>query len=465
MSGFLMPITLLVKHYLPFDNQYLSQLPLYLFILLFLFYLVINKGNIYINNLLSTKIIICILFVIGFQLVASLKSYGLIGDSIYNSNPLLNVLKFTVFLVFVFFHYFIVKIFVNNEKELNLFLKGAFLNILLTLFITYSQLLYILFPSSVFNGIVSFFGKIFEQRNVNLPDWYANGSYTQTLNRINGFFGESSLLAAHLSIICLPFILAAIKNKYNIFKKDKAYNPFKYYFLLLLILLMLLLAKTTTGIFAVLIVLFFSFIIVPLKRKISFGLITILLFLFALYGYHNSIYVNDIINQYVFEKTNSTSAESRLGGTIGLLVTFFQNPIFGVGDRYTNYYLSINIPAWSRNYEFIQFATVRHSFPIMSVLLGWLAQYGIVVFMFFIVYVIKLQREMYRLIQKIDKSSQTYLFYKTIADSSLLFFLIFFGVSLFHFGWYESSYFVMFFFFVVFRQHLRKTLNQTRDAS
>ena len=32
MSGFLMPITLLVKHYLPFDNQYLSQLPLYLFI-------------------------------------------------------------------------------------------------------------------------------------------------------------------------------------------------------------------------------------------------------------------------------------------------------------------------------------------------------------------------------------------------------------------------------------------------
>ncbi|MGR6117291.1 O-antigen ligase family protein [Aeribacillus composti] len=459
MAYFLMPLALLVKHYFPISNRYLSELPLYFFILLIIFHSV-TKGKIYKDNFLSTKILVFLFFTIGFQSVASLNSYGIIGDSIYNSNPIKSILKFIVFLLFIFFHYFVVKILINDEKEIRLFLKGSLLSIILTLFITYSQFFYLLFPSSIFNNIASLLGKLFEARNIYRPEWYINGSYVQTMKRINGLFGEASLLAAHLSIICLPFVLAAIKNKYNIFNKNKKYNSLKYYCLLFSILLILLLAKTSTGIVAILIVLFFFFMIIPLKRKISFGIITLVLLLFFIHLYNTNFYVNSIIEDYVFGKTDSTSTDNRLGGTIGLLITFIQHPFFGVGDEYTNYYLSVNIPSWARsNAEFKDFATVRHSFPIMSVLLGWLAQYGIVVFTFFIVYVIKLQREMYRLIKKIDKSSQTYLFYKTIADSSLLFFFIFFGLSLLHFGWYESSYFIMFFFFVVFRHHLRKVVN------
>ncbi|PGR00703.1 O-antigen ligase family protein [Priestia megaterium] len=457
MSFFLMIFSLLVKRFIPFTgNQYLAELPLYLFVLLVLIYLVTGK-RVYFKDTINTKVCLFIVISLGLQLIAILSSYGRIDNPIYNKNPISGLIGFMVFLGFLFLHYIIVKILVSNNREIELFLKGAFWSTIILLFVTYLQYLYLLLPNSPVSNLVALFGKVFESRNNYTPEWYVNGSYVQTVNRINGFFSEPGNLAGHLSIICLPFILAAIKNKFDIFKRNKKYSALKYYFLLFAIIGMLLLAKTSTGLVAIIVVLILFWITLPLMRKLTFGFIILLLVVVFFYEYHTNPYVYSLVDEFVFGKSDSSSTDNRLGGTLGLLYTFLHHPITGIGNGYYHYYLEKYIPAWSKfNSEYINFASIRHSFPIMSIILGWLAQYGILIVTFFIVYIIKLVKGIHRLINKLGKDSSDYLFYKTIGDAATLFFLIFFTLSFLGFGWSESAFLILFFFFVVFRQYLKR---------
>lgn len=456
MAFFLMIVSLLVKHYFPHSNQYVSELPIYLFLILILLYLL--QGNrVYAHNLINTRIIIFIFFASCIQLIAIFFSYIEIGSSIYNRNPIAGFASFCFFILAVFLHYYVVKFLINNLNDIKLFIKGTLWSTLIILFVSYAQLLYIFSPN-ITNNLMTFFGTFFEARNPYTPEWYLKGSYVQTLGRINGFFSESAKLVAYLSVVCLPFVLASIKNKYNLFNIKRKYNPLFYYTLLSLILGILLLAKTSTGILAILIVLSLFWISLPLKRKISSGFIFAAFFILLIALYNNNSYIYSVIQDYVFGKTDSTSTDNRLGGTIALFQTFIHNPIIGVGQAYTDYYIYNYTPKWSTdNAEFQHFVNVRHAFPIFSIFLGWLAQYGLIICIFVFNYIIKLVRSTSKLVEK-TKSLPEYQLYKTIKDSLILFLAIFFPLSFLTFGWNESGVLIMFFFFVVFRQHLERVV-------
>lgn len=457
MPEFLMPISLLVKHYIPVGNWYLSKIPFYLFIVLVFFHM-IRRDKIHLNYLISTKVCLYLFFFLGLQFVAIAISYLKIdSNNPFAINPISKYGALLFFVCFLFAHYIILKIMIQNKKDINSFLKGAYIATVIVLISTYLQFLYLSFPSSFFRNVMSFFGNFFEERNPYTEEWYAYGSYVQTIGRINGFYSESAMLAAHLSIICLPFILSSIKNKHNIFSVYKKYNPFESYLLLFLILVMLFLAKTTTGILAILIVMFLFWIALPIKRKVWTGFSILILCVVVFYLYNNTLYFRLILDQYVFDKTGSESGENRLGNTIALLTTILHNPVLGVGHHAVEYYLLQYTPTWTTdNYEFDNFVNVRRNIPILSIFFGWIAQYGILVFLFFTIYIVRLLKSLSILVSKFS-NSEDYKFYKTLTDSASFFFLIFLPLSFFNFGWNEPSFLVMFFFFVVFRHHLRKT--------
>jgi hypothetical protein len=454
-----MPISLLVKHYLNFsDNIYLSEITVYLFVLLAIYGWFMEQRRIQLKNLIDTRVILFLGFTVLMQFVSMFISYHRYASEGYNIAPTRSIISLSIFIFFVFFHFFIVKYLINSEKDIKYFLKGSYVSTLILLTVTYSQQLFLLFPKTyVLQQLMKFWGTFFESKNPDKELWFTSGSYVQTLGRINGFFTESAMLAAQIAIICLPFVLSAIKNQCNIFSNEQKYSSVKYHILLILLLGMLLLAKTSTGILAIVLSLLIFWLLLPLKRKISYSIFIAAIVVITICLYFSNTYINGIFNAYVFGKTDSYSTDNRLGNTIGLLLTFLHNP-FGVGSGYTYHYLLEYTPAWTtHNDEYSAYVNYFHSIPILSIFSGWLAQYGLLIVGLFIGYIIRLEREIYKLIRK-QIDSPSYTLYKTIGDSSLIFFLILFPLSFFNFGWNETSFLVMFFFFVVFRQHLFKKI-------
>lgn len=468
MSVFLMPITLLIKHYLPFSYLYLSEVDLYLFMILMIVYCgtrnriyfksisgIKEITSSYFNDLFSKKVFAFFLCAFGIQCLSIIISYLSIGKSIYNKSPIVGALAFVVLFCFIFLHYIIVGVLVNSKMSVVNFIKGTYWTTISVLIVVYIQLLFLMLPS-LFGPVVHFLGAFFEQKNGYMLQWYSKGSYVQTLRRVNGFFSEPAKLAAFLCIICLPFILAGMKNKYSIFNPKLNYQPIKYYSMLLLILVALLYAKTTTGIFAIILAVGVFWLTLPRKRKTSFGIAILLSFLVLILMYFTNGAIHRLVGAYIFGKVGGTSSDNRLGGAIALFITFLHHPILGVGQSYTDFYILHNTPAWTtHNSEYASFITVRHTFPIYSILLGWLVQYGLITCTFFFIYIIRLKKSTSKLVSKLVDHPD-YLLYKTINDAAFYFLIFSFALLTVTFGWNESAFLIMFFFFVVYRQYLKK---------
>lgn len=475
MSFLLMPITLLIKQYFHFGYMYLAEIDLYLFLLLALAVFISRNRNKmrsinmfratlyeYVKDLINFKVILYIIGAIIIQSATIVLSYKSIGENIYNVNPVTGLLAVIILGIVFFLHYFVIGIMIENKKDIVQFIKGIFAMTVIVLVVVYAQFLYILFPNNILGYIMEFFGKFFEQRNQFVPQWYNMGSYVQSMHRINGFFSEPAKLAAFLCIICLPFILASIKNKYSVFSPEKRFNPYLYYTLLSAILIILLYAKTSTGMVAIVLAVGIFWLTLPKKRKVTSGIVIILALgaIVLLYLFNNS--VHQLINEYTIGKSASNSTDNRLGGTIGLLTTFLHHPILGVGQSYVDYYQYQNIPKWARdNWEFKSFTTVRHSFPIYSILIGWFVQYGIIICITFFIYIVKLKKSISNLVNA-HKKTPEYGLFKTINDAGLYFIIFYFVLLLLTFGWNESAFFIMFFFFVVFNKYLKKSVRTMR---
>lgn len=163
----------------------------------------------------------------------------------------------------------------------------------------------------------------------------------------------------------------------------------------------------------------------------------------------NNAYMMEILNENLFNKAESDSSMNRIGGTIGLIVTWFKHFIFGVGWNFHNYYLLKNVPQWTTNNgEYMYVFSAQNFYPILSVFFGWLAEFGTIIVIFLVVYIYKLLsdfRKFSKQVNLITNNEFEYKFIKTISDS-VHFFVIFYLISsLFVFYWSESVYLIMFF--------------------
>lgn len=457
MSSLLLPTSLFIKKVVNLPVSFLSEFPIYIFIL-FIFLTFIIRKKIIVNGLYNPKVIICIILTMFLQVLAMLFSYGDIGNHILNKNPIKEFIRLLIFIGCIYIHFIVVKLSINSNRSIQNFITGNGIALIIVLMIAYVQFLYLLSPL-IFNGAVEFIGN-FEKRFDRT--WYDNGSYVQTMQRINGFNQESSYFAVQILVIFVPFILAAIKNKVNIFFLNAKYNSMLYYFLLINIVFVLFFAKTTTGLFAIALIVLTMCFSLPMKRRI----ITIFfLSISGLIGYFmvkNSPLLMTILDSYLFGKLGSGSSLNRLGGTFALIITWIKNFVTGIGWNYHNYYLLEYVPTWStKNWEFQNVYRAEGIYPILSVFFGWLAEFGTIVVLLTVIYVYRLlkdYREISIKLNKINRDKQDIRVFEAIKDSAHYFAFFYIACSLFVFDWSESIYLIMFFFFVAIRQYYKDKL-------
>ena len=457
MSALLLPISVFIKNFIELPISYLRELPIYFYLLLIIISIIIGT-KIKLKRLFNTKVFICIAIVLGFQLLAMLISYGYIGNDSLNINPIKQFIKLCIFLTCIFIHYFVVKLLINNMQDVRGFIRGNIISLFIVLAISYIQLLYVIFPG-LFDGFVSIIG-LFENRFDR--SWYDNGSYVQTMERINGLNPEAGYLAAQLLIVFVPFILASIKNKVNIFSGSKRYKPTFFYLLLTSIVIILFFAKTTTGLVAILMIFAFFWMSLPLKRKVTTAIMFVILGSIGIVYCLSNSYMMEILNENLFNKAQSGSAMNRSGGTIGLIIIWLKHLITGIGWDYHNFYLFENVPLWSTgNWEYHNVYLTENFYPILSIFFGWLAEFGTVCMIFIILYLNKLLKD-YRLLSKqaISINHENCQMIIAIKDAAHFFVYFYIIISFLSFGWSESFYLIMFFFFIVVRQLLKDELSK-----
>lgn len=463
MAYILLLISIFIKEIItsPVDYIfYLSRLPIYFYIVLILIsiaYYGITKNN----NIFNSKVVAFTILLLCFQFISMMISYLKIGSNSLNLNPIKQFVLLVIFILCITIHYLVVKLTINTNKNIERFIKGNGIALILVLLIAFLQFLYLLAPN-LFGNMAAFIGSHLENRVDR--DWYVNGSYVQTLQRLNGLNSEASYLAVQLIVVFAPFLLASIKNKFNIFSTNKKYNPMLFYFLLISIITILFFAKTTTGIIAASLIVLFLWFSLPLKRKYMFTLSVVLICLLISSWMINNPIIIETLNNTLFNK-DVGSTQNRSGSTVALIITWLQNIVLGVGWGYHDYFIFENVPEWSKNnYEYQNVFSAENFYPILSVISGWLAEFGTISIVFVFIYIYKLLKD-FRFLRKnadlICRNERECKMIDTISDAAHYFLLFYFICSMFSFYWYESIYLIMFFFFVVVRQNLKWKLNNS----
>lgn len=455
MAYFLLPVSLFIKQLIPdVYVYYIAQMPLYVYLIMLIICLSFKlrkHQELDYRSMFNKRVLICTAIVLLFQLIAMFVSHYTMSNSGFDKDPLREFIKLLITIMCITIHYFVVRETVNNKIHITQFIKGNGIALFILLIICYIQFFYLLFPN-VFGDLTNFIGYLEYRFD---RDWYDQGSYVQTLQRINGINPEPSYLAAQLLIVFVPFIIASIKNKVNIFSKHQ-YKSIYYYVLLLSIIFILFFAKTTTGLLAILLILCSLWLLLPRKQKyIWLALLPVCAAgAFLIYWYNPLI--RTIIDATLMDKLGGDSFINRAGGTIGLIVTWLQHPFIGIGLNYHNYYLFKNVPLWATsNFEFTTVFEPQNYYPILSVFFGWLAEIGTIFVLFISVYTLKLLRDFRTLSKNAVASSADAKFICTISDAAHFFFFYYFVCSLVNFNWYESIYLIMIFFFVTMRQYFQ----------
>jgi len=449
LNRIIWPIALFQASYFLFiPTYYGSKIQIYFYFFLLLIYLYRTKSIP--KNLFNNKIVLFIYVLLFLQFIAMVISYLTIGDSVYNKNPFKTFLYFVAFVLGILIHYILMRLYITSAKDVRSFLFGGLIALIIALTIPFIQLLYI-FDGSRFQVYVRFIGNYLEAHwNVNSMNdtqgFYGLGSYVETTKRVNGLTEEASNFVTQLFICFVPFILASIKNKYNIFLKSN--NQFILYLLFFIILAFFVIAKTTSGFLFAAVVLFIFIKNINRRGKL-FAIGILLLIILFVFGYNlKNHYLEEVINEFILNKSE-TSSLNRAGNTIALLKTFLSHIVIGVGYEYQSYFTYVNMPEMARHNTEYYLRIQNSYFPILSVLFGWLANYGLFIVGICFMYIYRLVKRLKRIseVSLLNRFEEAALIH-TLYDSFIYYIIFSLICSLFAFVWYASIYLIIFFYFV-----------------
>lgn len=459
MAFFLVPISIFIKEYLSLPVSYLNTFIFYVYLLFILMSFIKGVKKTSLNELINWRGVAFFFILITFQFIAMLSSYADIGDSVMNRNPYKTIVVFILYILCIYIHFIVVKFSLTTINDISKFLRGIGVTLFIIITVSTIQLLY-LTVSEGLAPLVSFIGNYFEYRWLG-RDFYIEGSYVQTVKRVNGFSPEAGFFAAQLLIAFIPFIMSAIKNKVNIFFYKRKYSALLYYTLLISIIIILFSAQTTTGMVAIGIIFFALILTLPFKQKVFFVFLFSIFLAIMYHLYQSNIFIQETLDNYIFDKEGTSN---RSGGTIGLIKTWLQHPLIGIGNSYHNYYLMKNVPIESTlNSEFIEIYVAQNFYPILSLLFGWLAEFGGVILLIISIYLIKLLKDYklytyrYSVLSRFSKKSE---FLMSLKDSCYYFVGFYFLMSILNWFWDASILLIIFFFFVVVRQFLNRELQK-----
>ncbi|WP_421017316.1 hypothetical protein [Furfurilactobacillus cerevisiae] len=456
MSAVLIPLTLFVR---PLTTSFLStavSLPFFVLLVYVLGTVGVERNDLY-RPQLSKKVIAFVLLGIAIQMLAILASFGRYGNSPQDAGLAHGLIDLFALFITGILAYYATFFAVRSVSDIRKFECAV-----IVAFLAYSVI--VLIPqifasmSPLGHRWVDLLASVFERRWPG-RDWYTKGSYATTMHRVNGFEAEAGYLAALIGCVFVPPVIAAIHNHYDYFSNTfKTKRRVPYFLVLGLMIVVLFFAKTTTGFLVIALIFFLLFFNSDRSDKRKYYLAGIcLVFLIAL-SYIFIPQIRGMLNTYLFQKGGT---DNRLGGTLGLLLTFVHHPIIGVGNEWTGSYIMQYAPAATKtNYEFLT-VYAKKAYPILSVWGGWLAQFGLVLVVPVIIYVYrKLKRALSlekRLVNSTLKNRELFL---TILDSFQIFLVMYFVLSILIFSWNEYYMLISFFFYTIALDIIDNELNK-----
>ncbi|WEA53679.1 hypothetical protein PWO95_03760 [Weissella paramesenteroides] len=377
MVNWLMPFAILPKTYTFFFFDLFSQIAVVVFGLFILVKLYLQPKQLEDVLPKTSTLRIWGVFVVVQLILMTYESF-VVGATTRVYGLLHGLLMFIQVILSIWMAYTIQKMLIRSYDDAIKFMKSVVITMAVYLgVIVLPQILYLFGFTSLthwINPIAHLFERHWENRN-----FYDNGSYVTTSMRVNGFEPEAAYLALLVGIAFSPFLLMLIQEPLRAFK-----NRWIYWIAIILgaaSLGVLLLAKTTTGFLLIGILALVYWLAAPKKQKISLFFLGIIAVIGVALTYITVPSVHNLLNTWIFQKGGT---DNRLGGTIALIRTWLQHPLFGVGYGYEGQYIVDNLPAWSKNnFEYMQ-VYQHQAYPILNDTFGWLARYGLVFFLIFI---------------------------------------------------------------------------------
>lgn len=377
MVNWLMPFAILPKTYTFFFFDLFSQIAVVVFGLFILVKLYLQPTQLEDVLPKTSTLRIWGVFVVVQLILMTYESF-VVGVTTRVYGLLHGLLMFIQVILSIWMAYTIQKMLIRSYDDAIKFMKSVVITMAVYLgVIVLPQILYLFGFTSLthwINPIAHLFERHWENRN-----FYDNGSYVTTSMRVNGFEPEAAYLALLVGIAFSPFLLMLIQEPLRAFK-----NRWIYWTAIILgaaSLGVLLLAKTTTGFLLIGILALVYWLAAPKKQKISLFFLGIIAVIGVALTYITVPSVHNLLNTWIFQKGGT---DNRLGGTIALIRTWLQHPLFGVGYGYEGQYIVDNLPAWSKNnFEYMQ-VYQHQAYPILNDTFGWLARYGLVFFLIFI---------------------------------------------------------------------------------
>lgn len=377
MVNWLMPFAILPKTYTFFFFDLFSQIAVVVFGLFILVKLYLQPKQLEDVLPKTSTLRIWGVFVVVQLILMTYESF-VVGATTRVYGLLHGLLMFIQVILSIWMAYTIQKMLIRSYDDAIKFMKSVVITMAVYLgVIVLPQILYLFGFTSLthwINPIAHLFERHWENRN-----FYDNGSYVTTSMRVNGFEPEAAYLALLVGIAFSPFLLMLIQEPLRAFK-----NRWIYWIAIILgaaSLGVLLLAKTTTGFLLIGILALVYWLAAPKKQKISLFFLGIIAVIGVALIYITVPSVHNLLNTWIFQKGGT---DNRLGGTIALIRTWLQHPLFGVGYGYEGQYIVDNLPAWSKNnFEYMQ-VYQHQAYPILNDTFGWLARYGLVFFLIFI---------------------------------------------------------------------------------
>ncbi|KRK77821.1 hypothetical protein FC16_GL002668 [Loigolactobacillus coryniformis subsp. torquens DSM 20004 = KCTC 3535] len=347
----------------------------------------------------------------------------------------------------IFLIYYLTVVLLDSQMQILKFVQGTIRTFIgFTILVLLPQVVATVSP--ILNGWVNLIGRLFEAKHFGRDDFYSMGSYVTTLHRVNGLSSEASFLAVLLAVVFIPLILAAIRYNYSYFHNqvDRTKNKF-YWLMLLASFFVLFFAKTTTGILVIIFAGLILLIRLDVKRRKQLLLLGILACCLLALIYFTVPYIQNLLNSFLFKKQGTSN---RLGGTIGLMLTFLHFPITGVGDGFTSFYNFKFVPLSTINNWEYQNVFQKSGYPIQSIWGGWLAGYGLIGVGPTLLFVYHKCKQAVKIYQKIDTLKNSSLtLYQVLIESFFYSLFMLVVLALFTFSWADSIYLVIFFFYFV----------------
>lgn len=437
MTYWLIPSGLLTKVLIN-KGPLISQSAPFFFMCVFFGYIILFKKNIF-DLRINLKVVYVAIIILISQIIAIILSILRYPDSMNQTSGILNGTVSVVFTGFIIFAtYYVLLTTLSNPRQVKKFFIGSLL-----IFAVY--LIVILLPQAIdtvtgsFDKYANLIGHL-EQRHVGRNDFYAAGSYVTTLRRVNGLLPEASFLAAMISIVFVPMMVSGIVNHYDLFGLKKK-SIYLLWGMLLITIGILFMAKTSTGFIAIALAVLELFAFSNKFDKKIYFCLGIASLLVIIVMYFQIDFVHTMLNNYLLKKQGISN---RLGGTIGLLLTFIHNPIIGVGMGFTSPYVFDYVPfSMTINEEFIKVFSST-GFADQSVWGEIFAYFGLVLVIPLGLF-IKNKIKMSIAILKSNSNNLS----RYVIHAFLMYLINITVISLFSFEWNQCIYYTIFFAYIV----------------